>query len=154
MADPYAVLGVRPDCSDEELAKAYKRLAKRYHPDLNPDNASAADRMGQINRAYDEIKRQRKSKSRAGRSHSAAGTHPYYYEDYAAAAADSADVYGFRRPISLFRLAVTVLLAVLLLRLVAVVLGETAPAQRFRERVTAASDEPRPDYYVFTHLYP
>ena len=56
---PYDVLGVSPSASDEEIAKAYKRLAKRYHPDLNPDNAAAASRMGEINRAYDEIKAMR-----------------------------------------------------------------------------------------------
>ncbi|MCD8322885.1 MAG: DnaJ domain-containing protein [Oscillospiraceae bacterium] len=57
--NPYDVLGVKPDASDEEISKAYKRLAKKYHPDLNPNNAAAAEKMGQINRAYDEIKNQR-----------------------------------------------------------------------------------------------
>ncbi len=56
---PYDVLGVSPGASDEEVAKAYRRLAKRYHPDLNPGNAAAASRMGEINRAYDEIKAMR-----------------------------------------------------------------------------------------------
>ncbi|MCC8356496.1 MAG: DnaJ domain-containing protein [Oscillospiraceae bacterium] len=57
--NPYDVLGVKPDASDEEISKAYKRLAKKYHPDLNPNNPAAAEKMGQINRAYDEIKNQR-----------------------------------------------------------------------------------------------
>ena len=57
--NPYDILGVRADASDEEIARAYKRLAKRYHPDLNPGNAQAAERMGQINRAYDDIKAMR-----------------------------------------------------------------------------------------------
>ncbi|MCD7845923.1 MAG: DnaJ domain-containing protein [Oscillospiraceae bacterium] len=57
--NPYDVLGVKPDASDEEISKAHKRLAKKYHPDLNPNNAAAAEKMGQINRAYDEIKNQR-----------------------------------------------------------------------------------------------
>lgn len=149
MTDPYAVLGVRPDCSDEEAARAYKRLAKRYHPDLHPDNAAAAARMGQINRAYDEIKRRR----RADNARRGTGSYASAYQrPYQTAAEDAA--YGYHRPISLFRVAVTILLAILLLKLFAVVLGETAPAQRFRERFAAASDEPRPDYYTFTHLYP
>lgn len=57
--NPYDVLGVSPAASDEEVARAYKTLAKRFHPDLNPDNADAVRRMGEINRAYDDIKSQR-----------------------------------------------------------------------------------------------
>lgn len=54
--NPYDILGVRSDASDEEISRAYKRLAKRYHPDLNPNDTAAAERMGRINRAYDDIK--------------------------------------------------------------------------------------------------
>ena len=57
--NPYDVLGVGADASDEDIARAYNRLAKRYHPDLNPGDAAAAERMGQINRAYDDIKAMR-----------------------------------------------------------------------------------------------
>ena len=57
--NPYDILGVSPDAPDEEIAKAKKRLAKRYHPDLNPGSADAAERMGEINRAYDDIKAMR-----------------------------------------------------------------------------------------------
>ena len=54
--DPYKVLGVSPDASDEEIKKAYRDLAKRYHPDMNPGDASAAEKMNAINDAYDRIK--------------------------------------------------------------------------------------------------
>ena len=57
--NPYDVLGVPPSASDEEVTRAYKTLAKRYHPDLNPNDPSAADRMGRINRAYDDVKAMR-----------------------------------------------------------------------------------------------
>ena len=56
ITDPYKVLGVSPDASDEEITKAYRRLAKKYHPDLNPGDAAAAERMSEINAAYDMIK--------------------------------------------------------------------------------------------------
>ena len=54
--DPYKVLGVSPDASDEEIKKAYRDLAKKYHPDMNPGDASAAEKMNEINDAYDRIK--------------------------------------------------------------------------------------------------
>jgi len=54
--DPYKVLGVSPDASDEEIKKAYRRLAKKYHPDLHPGDKEAERRMNEINAAYDQIK--------------------------------------------------------------------------------------------------
>ena len=57
MTDPYKVLGVSPDATEEEITKAYRRLAKKYHPDLNPGDAAAAARMQEINEAYDTIKK-------------------------------------------------------------------------------------------------
>jgi len=54
--DPYQVLGVAPDASDEEIKKAYRDLAKKYHPDMNPGDARAAEKMNEINDAYDRIK--------------------------------------------------------------------------------------------------
>ena len=54
--DPYQVLGVSPNASEDEIRQAYRRLAKKYHPDLNPGDKTAAQKMNEINAAYDAIK--------------------------------------------------------------------------------------------------
>ena len=54
--DPYKVLGVSPDASDDEIKRAYRVLAKKYHPDLNPGDAEAARKMQEVNAAYEQIK--------------------------------------------------------------------------------------------------
>lgn len=59
--DPYKVLGVSRDASDEEIKRAYRRLAKQYHPDRNPGDAEAAKKMQQINAAYEQIKNPEKA---------------------------------------------------------------------------------------------
>ena len=56
--DPYKVLGIGSDATDAEVKKAYRALAKKYHPDNyvnNPLADLAAEKMKQINEAYDEI---------------------------------------------------------------------------------------------------
>ena len=54
--DPYQILGVSRDASEDEIRQAYRRLAKKYHPDLNPGDAQAAQKMNEINEAYDLLK--------------------------------------------------------------------------------------------------
>lgn len=53
--DPYKVLGLSPDATDEEVKKAYRTLAKKYHPDRNPGDEAAARKMQEINAAYEQI---------------------------------------------------------------------------------------------------
>lgn len=61
ITDPYKVLGVSPDASDEEIKRAYRALAKKYHPDLNPGDQEAARRMQEVNAAYEQIKNPEKA---------------------------------------------------------------------------------------------
>ncbi len=52
-SDPYTVLGVKRDASQEDVQKAYRRLAKKLHPDLNPGNKNAEEQFKDITAAYD-----------------------------------------------------------------------------------------------------
>ena len=73
MEDPYKILGVNRDASDEEIKKAYRRLAKQYHPDRNPGDAEAARKMQQVNDAYEQIKNPEKARQ----SHRSSGQGGY-----------------------------------------------------------------------------
>lgn len=56
IADPYKVLGIREDASDDELKKAYRDLSKKWHPDANPDNIEQAEeKFKEIQEAYRQI---------------------------------------------------------------------------------------------------
>ena len=54
--DPYKVLGVSRNASDDEIKRSYRALAKKYHPDRNPGDEAAARKMQEINAAYEQIK--------------------------------------------------------------------------------------------------
>ena len=53
--DPYKVLGVAPNATQDEIKKAYRQMAKKYHPDLHPDDPEANKKMNDVNSAYDML---------------------------------------------------------------------------------------------------
>jgi len=77
ISDPYQVLGVSPDASDEEIKTAYRKLAKKYHPDLNPGDEAAAKRMNEINAAYEQIKNPQAQDPFGGAGSSGAYSNPW-----------------------------------------------------------------------------
>lgn len=64
MADHYDVLGVPRDASDADIKKAYRRLARELHPDVNP-SPDAAERFKDVTHAYDVLS----DKKKIGRAH-------------------------------------------------------------------------------------
>lgn len=82
MKDPYSILGVNKNASDEEIKNAYRELARKYHPDNyqdNPLSELAAEKMKEINEAYDAIvnnRRGKKSSYTGGFSESSASSFP------------------------------------------------------------------------------
>ncbi|RIK87574.1 MAG: molecular chaperone DnaJ [Hyphomicrobiales bacterium] len=55
MRDPYDVLGVAKNASAKDIKAAFRKLAKKYHPDQNPDDPKAKDRFAEVNQAYEVV---------------------------------------------------------------------------------------------------
>ena len=77
--NPYTVLGVTETATDEEIRAAYRRLAKKYHPDLNPNDSFAAAKMNDVNVAYDQIKTAEKRAAYRASEHA---QNTYYQSGY------------------------------------------------------------------------
>ena len=95
MNDPYSVLGVSPNASNDEVKAAYRELAKKYHPDNYGDNPLAdlaAEKMKEINQAYDEITKMRSGGSAGGSSSGYGGDYASGGYGYSGGSAEFANV--------------------------------------------------------------
>ena len=59
--DPFEVLGVSSSASEDEIKSAYRKLAKKYHPDLNPGDKAAEEKMREVNEAYTQALQYKKN---------------------------------------------------------------------------------------------
>ena len=84
--NPYDVLGVRPDASEDEIKKAYKALSRKYHPDANinnPNKEQAEEKFKQVQQAYSQIMDARKHGANGyGGSSYGSGTYGGYGSGY------------------------------------------------------------------------
>lgn len=88
--DPYSILGVSRDASEEEIKKAYRKLSKKYHPDANIDNPNKellTEKFKQVQTAYQQIMDEKRGKttyqnySQGGYSQYGANTYSNIYQD-------------------------------------------------------------------------
>ena len=80
MKDPYQILGITRDATDDEVKDAYRALARKYHPDNygdNPLSDLAKEKMQEINEAYDAIVRERRSGRKQGSGSTSSGSTQY-----------------------------------------------------------------------------
>jgi DnaJ-class molecular chaperone len=91
-ADPYEALGVQRDASQKDIQKAYRRLAKKLHPDLNPGNPDAERQFKEVTAAYDLLSDpERRARFDRGEIDASGAERPqqrYYYRDFANGAAN------------------------------------------------------------------
>ena len=98
-ADPYEVLGVKKDASQGDIQKAYRALAKKLHPDLNPGNKQSEERFKEVSAAYDllgdEKKRARFDSGEIDASGAERPQQRQYYRDFADAGSQYSSDEGF-----------------------------------------------------------
>lgn len=96
--DYYEILGVSKNAREEEIKKAYRRLARKYHPDVNPGDKSAEAKFKEINDAYQVLsdKEKRKLYDQFGAGAFRAGFDPRAYQYANAGWSDFSDSMGFR----------------------------------------------------------
>lgn len=139
MKDPYEVLGVSRNASEEEIKQAYRRLAKQYHPDLHPGDKEAARKMQEINAAYEQLHNPAQRNAASDRAQN--NTRPQGTDSYGGQAQQSGDpfdpfdIFGHwsnygeanrRRPIFLY-----ILIGFLLLNLLSMLFLSSRSRQQY-----------------------
>jgi DnaJ-class molecular chaperone len=85
--NPYEVLGVKPDASQDQIRSAYRRLARKLHPDLNPGDTTAEERFKEVSAAYDIVgdaeKRGRFDRGEIDASGAERPQQTHFYRDFA-----------------------------------------------------------------------
>jgi len=92
--NPYHILGVKPDASVEQVQKAYRKLAKKFHPDLNPGNRKAEEEFKRISAAYDLLSNpEKRARFDRGEIDASSAERPSqrYYRDFAGVGSDYPD---------------------------------------------------------------
>jgi len=108
MNDPYQVLGISESATDEEVKRAYRELARKYHPDNYHDNPLAdlaQEKMKEINAAYEEINKRRSGGGRSGYSSASSGYGGGWQRQYGAGGASSSVLQQVRAAIQMGDLA-------------------------------------------------
>lgn len=85
MNDPYRVLGVSPNATDDEIKESYRALAKKYHPDNyagSPIADLASEKMKEVNEAYDQITSERKAARKRGNAGPTGNAQQQAYNGY------------------------------------------------------------------------
>ena len=75
--EPHKVLGVSENATQDEIKKAYRQMAKKYHPDLNPGDEVAAQKMNEVNEAYDMLMNPEKYRRQTTNSYGGYGQSSY-----------------------------------------------------------------------------
>ena len=85
MLDPYSVLGVPRNASDDEIKKAYRKLSRKYHPDANinnPNKDQAEEKFKEVQQAYEQIMKEREyGSSSSGSSYGGGGNSTAYQDE-------------------------------------------------------------------------
>ena len=82
--DYYKILGVDKDASEDDIKKQYRQMAKKYHPDLNPDNEEAQEKFKEVSEAYEVLgdEEKRSQYDNFGSSHNFSGGQNFDPSDF------------------------------------------------------------------------